>query len=258
MASCERYEETLWEAAETGVITADLQQHLDACQACRENLASLQGAITGFAKLRQMPDHVPVVILAPLLPATRWWPRAAFAGVIVMLAIAGISLWFMRKQPESVVKIPPKPSVQPEQPKPAPVIVEEPKEEEMPRVTRAVSVTARQRRVVRKIRLPEPVPAPREESAPEPELLPVPEYDPVEMLISAQPVNGLVPLDAVPLNAQALTAVSDLPLTYALMPVTQEEIPRLLDPAAPPEDGRSSGEDAVEKASLRQAAANAS
>jgi|GEM_PF-2401412 len=253
MTSCERYEEALWEAAETGNISADMQRHLDACPACRESLASLRGAMTGFAELRQIPDHVPAPALVPL-SAPCWWPRAAFAGVVVALAIAGVSLWLVRKQPEPVVKTPPRPSVQPEQPKQAPVIVEKPKAPEMPPIVQ--NAPAQQKRH-RKVRLPEPVPVPREETAPEPLPLPVPEYDPVEALISAQPVNGLLPLDAVPLSAQALTAVSDLPLAYALTPVAREDIPRLLDPAAPA-DGRSSSEEAIEKASLRQAADNAS
>jgi len=246
MASCERYEEALWKAAETGNIPADLQQHLDTCPACRESLTALQRTMTGFMELRRIPEHVPAVALAPLLPATRWWPRVAFAGALVVLAIAGISFWLARKQQVSVTEHRPVPFVQPEQleqpEKPMPLIIEEPKKPDMPRIVQSRPAHVRHRRTARQFHSPMPIPVRQEQPSPEPQPLPVPAYDPVEALISAQPVNALTPLDATPLPTQALMAVSDLPVTYTLTQVGPEEMQQLLHPEATPEDGRTPGE----------------
>lgn len=244
MASCKSFEEALWEAAETGNISAGLRQHLDACPACRENLASQQKAMTGLTELRRMPEHVPTVTLAPLLPATRWWPRVAFAGMVMLLAIAAVSIILLtRKQPVPVVKQPKAPVIRPEQPRqPSPIIVKDEKPPVAPRVVRHAVASRRQRHLAKTPRLPKPVPARQEHPIPEPQLLPVPEYDPAEALISAQPVSTLTPLAAMALPAKSLTAVSDLPLAYALIPVPPEEIPWLLNPESTPEDGRAPGE----------------
>jgi len=221
MASCERYEEVLWEAAETGVIPTELQRHLDACPTCREGLASLQGAMTGFAKLRQLPDHVPAVMLAPLLPAGRWWPRIAFACLIVALAIAAVSVCLLaRKKPVSVTDQRPAPSVQPRQPEPEPIIVKEAKKMMEPCLTQPAPTPTRHRHVAKKSRLPAPIAIQQEQPASEPLSLPVPEYL-IEALISAQPVNNI-------------TAVSDLPLAYTITPVDPAALKDLgIDPAPP-------------------------
>jgi len=254
MATCERYEEALWEAAESDDISTELRRHLDVCPACREELAALQQAMTGFAVLRQIPDHVPVP--APLPSTARWWPRAAFVGVVVALAIVGIAIGLLAwKQQAPIVKQPPSPVIYPEQqeqPKeqgPAQVIVVEPKQPVVvPQIVRSAVAPKHRHARIRQHDAPSPIAVRHEPLSPEPELLPVPEYDPVEMLISAQPVNGLVPLDAVPIDTQALTAVSDLPLTYALTPVSPEEMQRLLQLETSPEDERLSRAETIENA----------
>ncbi|MHB9106174.1 MAG: hypothetical protein ACYDCO_03875 [Armatimonadota bacterium] len=227
MASCERYEEALWEAAETGNISADLQRHLEACADCRENRASLKKAMTGFTELRRMPEYVPAVTLAPLLPATPWWPRVALAGAVLALALVAVWVCLLAGKQEVMVtnhhRFPVVQPKQPEQPpQREPVIVEAPKQPPVSRVIRHAATPVRHR-TAGKHHPPKPVPV-LEQPAPEPQPSPMPEESPIEAMISAQPVNNL-------------TAVSDLPLAYTIVPVDAETLKEWGIDQSPPRSG---------------------
>jgi len=98
MARCKQYEESLWEAAETGELSSELTAHIAACPECRKSWQALQAGMIGFQALRRLPDHVPAVHLSPV-SAFPWRRAAAFATVILLglLAIRG----FMGPRPSS-------------------------------------------------------------------------------------------------------------------------------------------------------------
>ena len=85
--SCKQYEESLWEAAETGELSTELTEHLAACPECRKSWLALQAGMIGFQALRRLPEHVPAVHISPV-SAFPWRRAAAFATVIVLVLLA--------------------------------------------------------------------------------------------------------------------------------------------------------------------------
>ena len=94
MRSCAAYEESIWQAAETGQVSPELAQHLTQCACCRASLQALTNAMRGFLELRavQAPDPTDAVHARIQRPVWRSRLLPALAGALALLCLTVLLL----------------------------------------------------------------------------------------------------------------------------------------------------------------------
>lgn len=99
MRSCAAYEESIWQAAETGQVSPELAQHLTQCACCRASLQALTNAMRGFLELRavQAPDPTDAVHARIQRPVWRSRLLPALAGALALLCLT-VLLWSAGRQ----------------------------------------------------------------------------------------------------------------------------------------------------------------
>lgn len=171
MQSCARYEEALWEAAESGHVPDALQDHCRACPPCREALRETQAMVAGLAALHILPHPAPRPEVAPYRPR-----RLSFALGLAAAAVVLVMLCWRLLPPRQVVHLPPAPPRitphmrrTPASPAPKPLVI---KPQPPPRyVMAAVPPRKASRRHMRHRSITLHVPA--SVPAPPPELVPI-------------------------------------------------------------------------------------
>ncbi len=103
MCPCRELQDALWEAAESGLIPAEVAGHLGECPECRAALDTLSSAASGFATLRhiQAPDPTEAVHAG----ITRSHPRRGIAAATV-IALCCAAAVVLRPQPDDSTPAP--------------------------------------------------------------------------------------------------------------------------------------------------------
>ena len=120
-----KYEDHVWEAAETGSVSAELRRHLDACESCRASLRELTSAMQGFAVLREVRSPDPrTAVRAELAKKSLPYHRRALVGALAVaccLVLVAV-LWSLQpRRPVSGGEVAPR-SEQIRTPAPAPSV----------------------------------------------------------------------------------------------------------------------------------------
>jgi len=231
MKICERYDEVLWEAAETGTTASELAGHLADCSACRERLEGLRAAVRGFSALRSVDAPVPALGLIVQRKRAWWqsWLAPATAAACAVVIGLGIYLSYPARSQRGreipqVVKASPPPASTAPLPQVAPrkqletvrIVEKTPTKHSI--TAQPISGTRRHHRRAR-IRQPEFVNVPKQR--PRPPVI-ARSVNHADHLIHIMGHGTSSPIDVAALPAPLpanISVVSDLPITTTITPV---------------------------------------
>ncbi len=99
MSRCSQFESLIWDAAETGIPSPSLSEHLSKCAACREKLARLENAVEGFAVLRRVAAPDPTQKAWARVAGDRTWNRLVPSLGFGLLVLAAAIMFILSARP---------------------------------------------------------------------------------------------------------------------------------------------------------------